>query len=306
LIVPGAPPPPPTNLDGGFWTSTNGGLTWTSLGGDDLCSVASNSTGTVLIGAYCDAETDPIWVVSNSGGTWKFKASLTGIGQISVASDSTGNNLVTGGFFGGDIWTSSNSGTSWTDQTPSGPAHGQYWASIASNTTGTKLVAVSQLCCSGDTVGGPGAIGDIWTSADSGVTWTDRTPIGPAHNQYWAAAASDASGMNLVAVGAGIWTSPDAGLTWTEQIAPSTSWNYGWWISVASDATGKRLIAATAYYALALVPTGNIYTSANGGVTWANETAGTSAEGQNWAGVASDSAGVHVVAAAREGDIWTK
>ena len=44
----------------------------------------------------------------------------------------------------------------WTDQTPSGPAHDQYWMSVASDSTGANLVAVE------DAEGGAG--GDIWTN----------------------------------------------------------------------------------------------------------------------------------------------
>jgi hypothetical protein len=159
-------------------------------------------------------------------------------------------------------------------------------------------------------------VGDIWTSADSGVTWIDRTPTGPAHDASWTSVASDSSGMNLVAVGSGIWTSADAGLTWTEQRSPSGLSSLDIWVSVASDATGKHLTAATtgdpgtggsAGGGGGFRPQrpGNIFTSTNAGVTWTNETAGTAAGDQNWVGVASDASGAHIVAIASLGDIWT-
>jgi hypothetical protein len=311
--------PAPGALVGGFWTSTDGGMTWTSRGGPDLGAVASNSTGTVIIGArgcWGDSELSEL---TNSGATWTSMMPASLGGAMSVASDATGTHLVAGGAgeangtTNGDIWTSSNSGASWTDQTPSSvPAHDQSWISMASNSTGTQLVAVSGGGCIGGTPGG-----DIWTSTDSGVTWIDRTRtlIGPVHGGVFTAVASDTSGMNLVAVGSDIWTSADAGLTWIRQMAPPSLSSSDAWVSVASDATGKRLIAATFGGQPGL--TGNIFTSADGGVNWTNETAGTAAAGQNWSGVASDASGVHLVAvtvgavgpfygvSGQLGDIWT-
>jgi hypothetical protein len=298
---------------GGFWTSTDGGSTWISRGGDGTGSVASNSTGTVLIGGggcYGDAE---MWTLTNSGATWTLMRSFPG--GISVASDATGTHLVAGGggqesgSTNGDLWTSSNYGANWTDRTPSGAAHGQVWTSIASSATGTKLVALSSSQCGGG--------GDVWTSTDSGVTWIDRTsPTGHVDRALFTSVASDSSGMNLVAVGSGIWTSADAGLTWTEQAAPSGLSSSDVWVSVASDATGKHLIIATsgdpgtggsAGGGGGFRPerSGLIFTSANAGVAWSNETAGLADAGQNWVSVASDSSGVHLVAVGYFGDIWT-
>jgi hypothetical protein len=65
---------------------------------------------------------------------------------------------VAGANTGGDIWTSANGGANWADRTSAAggnpTAHDLFWASVASDATGTHLVAVS---------GG----GDIWTSANS-------------------------------------------------------------------------------------------------------------------------------------------
>jgi hypothetical protein len=308
----------PGSLVSGYWTSANSGSSWAHVGQvDGKGSVASNAAGTVFIAAGGGGgilDDQPIWKLTNSGADWALME--LPLSSSSVASDATGAHFVAGSEHG-EIWTSSNSGASWTNQTPSGPAHDQNWISIASSASGTKLVAVS---------GGNNAancpldcppFGDVWTSSDSGVTWIDRTATGPAHGVHWTSVASDASGMNLVAGGSGIWTSADAGLTWTERTVPSgLSSSSDFWVSVASDATGKRLLAATygdpgtggsAGGGGGFQPqvAGNIFTSTNAGVSWANETAGTAAADQNWIGVASDSSGAHLVAVANLGDIWT-
>jgi len=50
------------------------------------------------------------------------------------------------------------------------------------------------------------------------------------------------------------------------------------WVSVASDAAGTHLVAASAHGIGA-----DIWTSLDSGTTWLNETAGTTASGQQWA-----------------------
>lgn len=76
----------------------------------------------------------------------------------------------------------------------------------------------------------------------------------------------------------------------------------GAWVSVASDATGTHLVAINGGM---FSGNGDIWASNDVGVTWTNQTSGTSAEHQAWSAVASDSTGAHRVAVVEGGDIWT-
>jgi hypothetical protein len=193
---------------------------------------------------------------------------------------------------GGDLWTSSDGGVTWVDRTPSGSAHDLFWGSVASDSTGTKLVALQ----TEDGFGQGDA--DVWTSADGGETWIHQLRIAQPVAPPCASVASDATGTHLVVAANGIWTSADSGATWTQQQAPKDAWG-----SVASDATGTHLVAVNN------CSSGNptdVWTSADSGVTWTNETAGTAAANQAWSGVATNANGSLLVGVVSGGDIWTK
>ena len=141
------------------------------------------------------------------------------------------------------------------------------WTAVASSADGTKLVAGTDN-------------GQLYTSTDSGVTWTPR-----ASNQKWRSIASSADGTKLVAaaIGGQLYTSTDSGVTWTPR-ASSSSWN-----SVASSADGTKLVAAN----------GNIYTSTDSGVTW------TLRSGVSGSSVASSVDGSKLVVANGGGQLYT-
>ena len=201
----------------------------------------------------------------------------------------------------GDVWTSADGGATWIDQTAAGPAHGQAWRSVASDSSGTKLVAGT----AGLGSFGPGA---IWTSTDAGSTWVIRTAANTAiDRQSWSSVASDSTGQMLVAAGSGcgIWASNDGGMTWTDRTPadPKFQASFGdqveGWSSVASDATGAKLIAA--------VDAGDVWTSIDYGVTWRDT--GPASSWQDWFSVASDSTGTNVIAVdglvnSYNGDVW--
>ena len=90
---------------------------------------------------------------------------------------------------------------------------------VASSADGTKIVAVS-------------VAGYLYTSTDSGATWTER-----GTQYYLRGAASSADGTKLVAAGdSSVYTSTDSGVTWIEQpTSPALS-------QVASSADGTKLV----------------------------------------------------------------
>src|ERR1035437_1589813 len=139
-----------------------------------------------------------------SGVTWTNQTtnptSPGGKNWQSIASSADGTKLAAVADRGGNIWTSTDSGQHWTNQTSGTGASGLQWQSIASSADSTKLAAVEST--------GPG-VGDIWTSTDSGQHWTNQTTGTGASGKNWYGVSSSADGTKLVAVvyGGDIWTS---------------------------------------------------------------------------------------------------
>ena len=175
---------------------------------------------------------------------------------------------------GGSIYTSTDSGATWTEQTAAGSRD---WISITASADGTKLAAV---------VG----VGSIYTSTDSGATWTEQTAAG---SRYWYSITSSADGTKLAAVayGGSIYTSTNSGTTWTQQTAAGSRY----WTSITSSADGTKLAA--------VVDGGYIYTSTNSGATWTEQTA---AGSRYWISITASADGTKLAAAvAYGGSIYT-
>jgi photosystem II stability/assembly factor-like uncharacterized protein len=107
---------------------------------------------------------------------------------------------------------------------------------VASSSDGNRLVAAAYA-------------GQIYTSADAGMTWS---PHGPTPG--WLVVASSSDGSRLAAViGSGqVYLSGDYGTTWTQNGPMGT------WRSVASSSDGTRLLAGSF--------NGHIYTSGGTGM----------------------------------------
>ncbi len=191
------------------------------------------------------------------------------------------------------------------------------WHSIASSSDGSRLVAVAS-----STGGG------IYTSINSGITWSG--PYGGLAGANWYAAAASADGTKLPAAvyGGGIYTNSGTSYVQVSGTSPAN------WISMASSADGTRLIAAafggylysssnsggtwTALYGpanwvsvassadgtkLVAVIGGGIYTSSNSGGSWSQPYA--SPASGSWSAVASSADGSRLVAVANGGGIYT-
>jgi len=183
---------------GNIWTSTDSGVTWTNrTTGTPLednfgaaTGVATSSDGVKL---FVCVYTLGIYASTNSGVTWTQVKTDT-LQWTSITSSADGTKLAATETYGGDVWTSTDSGATWVNRTGGGPYSGNAWQTIASSSNGTRLVA--------------GAIGMgtnyVWTSADSGVTWTHSTT--PSD---WVGVASSSDGSMFVAVQnpGRVWTS---------------------------------------------------------------------------------------------------
>ena len=272
-------------------------------------SVASSADGTKL--AAVNGANGLIYTSTDSGINWTPRDSNRS--WQTIASSSDGNKLVAGGV-GIQIYTSTDSGVTWTPR-----ENVRNWTSIASSADGSKLVAVDGgLSC----VPMPcEPLGRIYTSTDSGVTWTPRES-----DKNWGAVASSADGTKLVAgvYNGRIYTSTDSGVTWTDtgtgglvtalasssdgsklaackESAPlitSSDSGVSWTqrpevtncMSVASSADGTRLVVAA----------NRIYTSFDSGVTWTAQEVTI-----NWFAAASSADGGKLVVAAMSNRIYT-
>ena len=96
--------------------------------------------------------------------------------------------------------------------------------------------------------------GYIYTSTDSGSTWTQRSPVPASTPRNWQSIASSSDGINLAAVARDgvIYTSSDSGVNWTLQTG-TTPRN---WVGITSTSNGSKLAA--------IVMPGYIYTAVIG------------------------------------------
>jgi hypothetical protein len=265
--------------------------------------VASSADGTKLValapasgssgGRGSTSTSGYIYTSTDSGVTWTLR-DTSASGWTSVASSADGTKLVAveAGVSdrglpipGGYIYTSTDSGVTWTLQASAPLAR---WISVASSADGSKLIAAD---------GGPG---QIYTSTDSGVTWSARDSA-----RAWVAVASSLDGMKLVAAEFGglIYTSTDSGVTWTARDSAK------YWMAVASSTDGTRLVAAAG----AIPPSGTpplggglvygyIYTSTDSGLTWILQANAPLAQ---WRSIASSNDGTKLLAVAYAGQIYT-
>ena len=140
------------------------------------------------------------------------------------------------GAYTGDIWSSSDYGSSWVDQSLNNAGTtNKAWFAMTSDSSGKYLVAVA-------------FGGDIWSSSDYGITWENLTTGSPdMSGQSWTGITSDSTGKYLAAIEAtgNIWTSTNYGVSWTNQDINNGKLSGKEWYSIASSANGQYLAATT-------------------------------------------------------------
>ena len=195
------------------------------------------------------------------------------IPSVSVYGYTTCPQLITG-ILNTDTFVSFiSTGTDWLPSTNSGYGPLVSWTALTSTTNSTRLFGLVQALT-------------IYTSVDSGVTWT-TIPTAPAVG--YNCIASNANGTRIITgtYGNFLYISTDSGTTWT---ARGTS---QYWGGVASNADGTVFAAGVSY--------GVMYISINSGVTWTARTTGN----LQWASIAMSEDGVKMVAGASNGRLWT-
>jgi photosystem II stability/assembly factor-like uncharacterized protein len=207
--------------------------------------------------------------------TWTLTSAPTNESWQALASSADGSKLLAVSQLG--VYTSTNSGTNWTKNSP--PLSGNSLKSGASSSDGTILAAGDYMY--------------IYISTNSGNTWFRSTN---APQDWWYSIACSADGTKLVAapyyeITAGnpqpLYISNDSGTTWTATLTPSNHWT-----AVASSADGTRLIALPSH--------GPVYISTNSGTTWTSNDVVA-----YWTSVACSADGTKAVAVANPGQLYT-
>lgn len=234
---------------------------------ENYTSITASSDGTKMAAAFGVTGSGGIFLSSDSGQTWKNSSAITSFPWESVACSSDGTKLI-GGPGGQVLYTSTNSGSTWT---PSSSVSAT-WNGVASSASGNNFVAV-------------GTSG-IYTNL--GSSWLQSFTVS---GNGWSAVDASPNFTYLIAAdsGTGIYTSTNSAKTWTKVNSSTFAWH-----SVAISTDGTRLIAA--------VNGGGIYVSTNSGASWGELTSiPTSA---SWAGIAASADCSKVAAAVSSGDIY--
>jgi hypothetical protein len=233
------------SINGGLWFSTDYGTSFTVrqwVGGRNL-----------------------FWNSVSISQTGKYQSAVTG-NSLGIE-ESGASNISEPDVYFMQIWTSSDFGANWTnvpntiDTTLTTGGAKKYWRSISVSLTGKY-----QSAC----IRGGGAAGQIWRSANYGVTFT---AVPGTLVNGWNAISLSGSGQIQSAVIAGktytsgsgsIWRSMDFGVTWLEVAGTSRA---DWWC-ISLSKTGRYQVAIDRD----INGNGGLFMSTNYGRTWSSVT----------------------------------
>jgi hypothetical protein len=263
------------DYNGYLYTSANGGVSWvrhTEPGKGIWRGVSSSHDGRVLAAAV---EGGYLHISRDYGETWETVYAI-GVGgtdavgsskwyNITISDDGQRIALGIGG--PGHIWTSADSGKTWTEQLGSPLAE---WRGMTSSADGSTIIAGSWG-------------GFLHISRDYGVTWTKTTAGGgPAGTWHGMGMSDDGQIMFAGWKGNEVHRSTDGGVTWTKVLSPSTASGTKAWHAVAVSGDGETVVAAQ--------HGGVIFVSKDGGDTWA-----TGSDTQIWYNIAMSNDGNTII-----------
>ena len=264
----------------GAYRSTNYGSSWTAisgLSGLTISSVWSSADGTKLLATAYGGQ---IYRSTDSGSNWTALATNRNWNSISGSDDGT---KIFAAVSPGYIYTSIDSGATWTERTLTNTSTtlSKNWATISSDTAGTRISAVAD---------------QFYYSTDSGATWTlNSATFGSCCFEL--AASSNEKNIIIGANGNGFYLSTDYGVTFVRQTAITTTsrdapnvWGYG--LGMSRD--GSQIIA--------LSLGDYLWISNDTGTTWTKQTsAGTDA----WAGLATITNDDKIIVGSADYSWWT-
>jgi len=279
----------------GSWNAIGPSQYWSYL----TCGNLTSFTNFVAVvdggNPHTSSTEDGVWLSKPSSNTQTWSSVAISSDGTKIAAchrkkDNTANTF-------GMIYTSNNSGATWTMQ--STPPAATNWSGITMSSDGTKLMAIAY--------GGTGTACGIYYGTYTGTTWTFSQVYNVSSN--WSYIVSD-SALSKVIIGnkggttyLGTYTTSWSFVSQTGTIA---NWSY-----IAGDTTLTNLAAVVSggVPAASLAAAGTastyassyIYTSSNSGTIWTQQTGSGS---RAWSCIASSSNGQTIVAAVYGGGIW--
>ncbi len=233
--------------DGGLDVSTNGGTSWTFIGSGlkitQFYRIATSQTNAYYILGGAQDNSSFLRTANSFDMT-----QATGDGMDQAINPSNGNYMFTSSYYG-DLYRSTNAGSSWTDLTEPNDDGGWVTPYVIDPNNHTTLVA--------------GYTG-VWKSTNNGTSWTKISTfsnstyltvihVAPANSNYIYAGRSSA-----------LWKTTDGGTTWSSVTLPYSSLT-----SLTSNATDPNEIWITMS---GYSSTNKVFKSTNGGANWTNIT----------------------------------
>jgi len=174
----------------------------------------------------------------------------------------------------GGIYSSVDSGATFTEYSASSNWGAQQWRSCAVSSDGTAITAVRGAALN---------LRKVWHSTDSGASWSQvATPFVPQ------ATIMSADGTKWMSSSDTLWASSDAGATWTELTSSAPGFR-----TLAMSADGTRAIGG--------VQDGELWYSNDAGSTWTQYDSGGAGK---WAGAAMSADGSERAVTYQTGGIW--